>query len=103
MIMLIVLVIMLIVCFDYADCFEGEKTSIRGQCRWQISTSEGSKSSTHYLGDKNRFDVLSKGPSSGISVGGWGKHECFYTSEYIKTTRDKIETNQMDLIKTRNK
>ncbi len=58
---------------------------------------------THYLGDKNRFDVLSKGPSSGISVGGWGKHECFYTSEYIKTTRDKIETNQMDLIKTRNK
>ena len=29
-------------------------------------TSEGSKSSTHYLGDKNRFDVSSKGPSSGI-------------------------------------
>ena len=28
--------------------------------------SEGSKSSTHYLGDKNRFDVSSKGPSSGI-------------------------------------
>jgi hypothetical protein len=26
------------------------------------------KSSTHYLGDKNRFDVSSKGPSSGISV-----------------------------------
>ncbi len=37
-------------------------------------TSEGSKSSTHYLGDKNRFDVSSKGPSSGISVGGRGKH-----------------------------
>ncbi len=34
--------------------------------------SEGSKSSTHYLGDKNRFDVSSKGPSSGISVGGGG-------------------------------
>ncbi len=31
------------------------------------STYEGSKSSTHYLSDKNRFDVLSKGPSSGIS------------------------------------
>ena len=31
-------------------------------------TSEGSKSSTHYLCDKNRFDVSSKGPSSGISV-----------------------------------
>ena len=31
--------------------------------------SEGSKSSTHFLGDKNRFDVSSKGgPSSGISV-----------------------------------
>ncbi len=27
-----------------------------------IITSEGSKSSTHYLGDKNRFDVSSKGP-----------------------------------------
>ncbi len=54
-------------------------------------------------GDKNRFDVSSKGPSSGIRVGGRGKHECFYTSEYIKTTRDKIKTNQMDLIKTRNK
>ena len=29
--------------------------------------SEGSKSSTHYLSDTNRFDVSSKGPSSGIS------------------------------------
>ena len=64
---------------------------------------EGSKSSTHYLSDTNRFDVSSKGPSSGISVGGRGKHACFYTSEYTKTTRDKIKTNQMDLIKTRNK
>ncbi len=34
----------------------------------QEKNSEGSKSSTHYLGDKNRFDVSSKGPSSGISV-----------------------------------
>ena len=65
--------------------------------------SEGSKGITHYLGDKNRFDVSSEGPSSGISVGGRGKHACFYISEYIKTTRDKIKTNQMDLIKTRNK
>ncbi len=46
---------------------------IRGQCRQRISTSEGSKSSTHYLGDKNRFDVSSKGPSSGISVCGGGR------------------------------
>ncbi len=38
---------------------------------------EGSKSSTHYLGDKNRFDVSSKGPSSGISVGGSGKTRVF--------------------------
>ena len=68
-----------------------------------IKTTEGSKSSTHYLSDKNRFDVSSKGPSSGISVGGRGKHACFYTSEYIKTTREKIKTNPMDLIKTRNK
>ncbi len=66
-------------------------------------TSKSSKSSTHYLNDTNRFDVSSKGPSSGISVEGWGKHACFYTNEYIKTTRDKIKTNQMDLIKTRNK
>ncbi len=26
---------------------------------------------------------------------GRGKHACFYTSEYIKTTRDKIK-NQLD-------
>ena len=32
-----------------------------------IYTSEGSKSFTNYLGDKNRFDVSSKGPSSGIN------------------------------------
>ncbi len=46
----------------------------------QVKThpSEGSKSSTHYLNDKNRFDVSSKGPLSGISVGGRGKHTCFY-------------------------
>ncbi len=69
----------------------------------KLSTSEGSKSSTHYLSNINRFDVSSKDPSSGITVRGRGKHACFYTSEYIKTTRDKIETNQMDLIKTRNK
>ena len=30
-----------------------------------ITTSEGSKSSTHYLSDKNRFDVSSKGPLNG--------------------------------------
>ncbi len=30
--------------------------------------SEGSKSSAHYLSDTNRFDVSSKGPSSGISM-----------------------------------
>ena len=35
---------------------------------WFFAESEGSESSTHYLGDKNRFDVSSKGPSSGISV-----------------------------------
>ena len=63
--------------------------------------SQGSKSSTHYLSDKNRFDSSSKGPSSGISVGRGGGGGS--TSEYIETTRDKIKTNQMDLIKTRNK
>ncbi len=31
-------------------------------------TLEGSKGITHYLGDKNRFDVSSEGPSSGISA-----------------------------------
>ncbi len=39
--------------------------------------SEGSKSSTHYLGDKNRFDVSSKGPSSGISVGTNSRRRAF--------------------------
>ena len=39
---------------------------LQGQCR--ITTLEGSKSSTHYLSDTNRFDVSSKGPSSGISA-----------------------------------
>ena len=29
-----------------------------------IFTSEGSKSSTHYLSDTNKFDVSSEGPSS---------------------------------------
>ena len=33
-----------------------------------MTTSEGSKSYTHYLSDTNRFDVSSKGPSSEISV-----------------------------------
>ena len=65
------------------------------------NSSEGSKSSTHYLSNTNRFDISSEGPSSGTSVcvgggggGGRGKYACFYTSEYIKTTRDKIKTNQ---------
>ncbi len=57
-----------------------------------ITTSKTRKSSTHYLSDTNRFDVSNKGPSSGISVGGRGKHACFYTSGYIKTTRDNIMT-----------
>ena len=33
-----------------------------------LFTSKSSKSSTHYLADTNRFDVSSKGPSSGVSV-----------------------------------
>ncbi len=38
---------------------------------WPVASvgSGQSKSSTHYLSDKNRFDVSGKGPSSGISVG----------------------------------
>ena len=35
---------------------------------WPVYTSGDSKSSTHYLSDTNRFDVSSKGRSSGISV-----------------------------------
>ncbi len=41
-------------------------TRSQSQCIERIS--EGSKGITHYLGDKNRFDVSSEGPSSGISV-----------------------------------
>ncbi len=86
-------------------CFDQLGHPIIGDIKFiRRSNLKGStQSSTHYLGDKNRFDVSSEGPSSGISVGGRGKHACFYISEYIKTTRDKIKTNQMDLIKTRNK
>ena len=40
-------------------------------------------SSTHHLSDANRFDVSSKGPSSGISVGGRG----------IESTRVFIQVN----------
>ena len=40
--------------------------SIKSQTNW---CQKGSKGITHYLGDKNRFDVSSEGPSSGISVG----------------------------------
>ncbi len=59
------------------------------------------------ISDKNRFDVsrtkaLRRELVWGGGGGGGGKHACFYTSEYIKTTRDKIKTKQMDLIKTRN-
>ena len=36
-----------------------------GSRKCTFKASEGSKSSTHYLSDKNRFDVSSKGPSSG--------------------------------------
>ena len=53
-----------------------------------ITTSESCKSSTHYLSDTNRFDVFcnvsSNGPSLGISVGGRGKHACFYTVNILK-------------------
>ncbi len=67
--------------------------------------SEGSKSSTHHLGDKNRFDVSSKGPSSGISVlggggGGSGKARVFLYKcmhEYIKTTRDQSLSRLRDI------
>ena len=35
-----------------------------------FTRSKSSESSTHYLNDTIRFNVLSKGPSSGINVGG---------------------------------
>ncbi len=58
-----------------------QKYKIEKQSQNQIhkrsKQSEGSKCITHYLGDKNRFDVSSEGPSSGISVGGSGKARVF--------------------------
>ena len=45
---------------------------------------EGSKSSTHCLSDKNRFDVSSKGPSSGISVGGRESTRVFIQVNVLK-------------------
>ena len=65
--------------------------------------SESSKSSTHYLSHTNRFNVSSKALRRELVWGGRGKHACFYTSEYIKTTRGKVKNNQMDLINTMNK
>ena len=44
----------------------GIKTYFKEVCLYLIS--EGSKGITHYLGDKNRFDVSSEGPSSGITL-----------------------------------
>ena len=36
------------------------------------------------ISNKNRFHVSSKGPSSGISVGGRGKHACFLQVNILK-------------------
>ncbi len=50
--------------------FATNSNTVLIQIRKKIITFlEGSESSTHYLGDKNRFDVSSKGPSSGIIYG----------------------------------
>ncbi len=54
---------------------------------------------TYLINKQQKFYSLPKGGGGG----GGGEHVCFYASEYIKTTRDKIKTNQMDLTKTRNK
>ncbi len=57
--------------FDFCFCYikqKGASYAVQFVVSRYFGSSEGSKSSTHYLGDKNRFDVSSKGPSSGISV-----------------------------------
>ena len=47
------------------------------------------------------FDVSSEGPSLGSLVNkGDGKNTCFYI---MNKSRDKIKTNEMDLIKTKYK
>ena len=43
--------------------------------RERLIAEERSKSSTHYLGDKNRFDVSSKGPTKGLCS---KRRICFY-------------------------
>ena len=51
---------------DDANLRKGiDLASICCQCRQRITTSTGSKSSTHYLNDTIRFHVSRKGPSSG--------------------------------------
>ncbi len=42
-----------------------------------FTRSKSSESSTHYLNDTIRFNVSSKGPSSGINVGGRGQARVF--------------------------
>ncbi len=59
--------------FEFSAWYPDENTTVQ----FSVSRSEGSKGITHYLGNKNRFDVSSKGPSSGISVGGSGKARVF--------------------------
>ena len=54
-----------------------------------LETSEGSKSSTHYLSDKNRFDVSSKGPpDEGLSASYTG-HVLFFRE--LKNHDQKLE------------
>ena len=70
-------------------------------------SSTSSKGSTHYLNDTNRSTFRAKAlrrelVCGGGGGGGRGKHACFYAIDYTKTTPDKIKTNQIDLIKTRN-
>ena len=44
---------------------------------------------------KGKIDVLSKGPSSGVSSGGSGKTTRVFIRVNTKTSRDKIKANQM--------
>ena len=53
------------------NCYQGH-IFLQHMFNGVYSMLESNKSSTHYLSDKNRFDVSSKGPLSGISVGGQG-------------------------------
>ena len=78
-------------------------TEFLGWLRHVQLVAKSSQRSIHYVGYKKISTFRAKALCPELIEGVGEKHVCFYTSECIKTTRDKISTNQMDLMIIRNK